>query len=180
MDNYTKKFMSQHSLFGAEIDHILIAFNKQRQQFINNCCCDQLKNALHKGNIQASQFKAEVDYRIFGIPQPPPPVQTDPWEEEHDFGGFRKEQEADFTRGTERIKITFCPFCGRKLNIVNKAARKAISEKILFGPAEEDPLTIANEIILGIRPKNWNVAGHPDHDMWVSVTAEMVVTKPST
>ncbi|MCK4526503.1 hypothetical protein KAW18_03960 [candidate division WOR-3 bacterium] len=47
--------------------------------------------------------------------------------------------------------------------------RRIISEKILFGPAKEDELTIANEIIAGTRPVNWNVAGHPDHDVWVSI-----------
>jgi len=46
---------------------------------------------------------------------------------------------------------------------------KIISEKILFGPKEEDELTIANEIIAGTRPAKWNVAGHPDHDIWVSI-----------
>lgn len=52
---------------------------------------------------------------------------------------------------------------------MSNTTRRIISEKILFGPKEEDELTIANEIIAGARPKNWNVAGHPDHEVWVSI-----------
>ena len=52
---------------------------------------------------------------------------------------------------------------------MGNTTRKLISEKILFGPKEEDPLTVANEIIAGIRPKKWDIAGHPDHNVWVSM-----------
>jgi hypothetical protein len=52
---------------------------------------------------------------------------------------------------------------------MGNTTRKIISEKILFGPKEENELTVANEIIAGTRPKKWNVAGHPDHDVWVSM-----------
>lgn len=52
---------------------------------------------------------------------------------------------------------------------MSNTTRKIISEKILFGPKGENELTVANEIIAGTRPKKWNVAGHPDHDVWVSM-----------
>ena len=45
--------------------------------------------------------------------------------------------------------------------------RKLISEGILFGKIQEHPDVIIKEVRAGIRPLNWNKAGHPEHDMWV-------------
>lgn len=45
--------------------------------------------------------------------------------------------------------------------------RKIISEKILFKPSKEDPEVVAREINEGKRPSHWNVAGHPEHNIWV-------------
>lgn len=52
---------------------------------------------------------------------------------------------------------------------MSNTARKIISERILFGQKEKDELMVANEIVVGIRPKNWDKAGHPDHTVWVSM-----------
>ena len=47
---------------------------------------------------------------------------------------------------------------------------KEISEKILYG--NEDPETVAQEVIDGKRPVGWNIPGHPDHATWVHLSAK--------
>ena len=47
------------------------------------------------------------------------------------------------------------------------STRRGISERILFGEGKEDPEIVAKEIIDGKRPADWNMAGHPDHDVWI-------------